>query len=90
MSTPRTPLTSHVFAQAPFVRHFAAALAAGFTGAFVSSPFDVVKSRVMNQALHPATGRGLLYNGTWHCVVASVRAEGVASLWKVRDYVCVF
>lgn len=40
--------------------HLVTAVTAGFVGALCSSPFDVVKSRVMNQPL-AADGTGKLY-----------------------------
>ena len=62
--------------------HFGASLMAGFMATLASSPCDVVKSRVMNQPVCADTGRGLRYASTWDCLRQSVRAEGVASLWK--------
>ena len=47
---------------------FVSALASGFVSAIFSSPFDVVKSRVMGQRLGP-DGRGLLYRGMVDCFV---------------------
>lgn len=46
--------------------HFATAMAAGFISAWFSSPFDVVKSRVMNQPLG-ADGKGVKYSGMIDC-----------------------
>jgi len=62
--------------------HFAVATCAGFIGAFACNPFDVVKSRVMNQPADPKTGRGTLYSGMIDCFGQSVRNEGITSLWK--------
>lgn len=61
--------------------HFTASLIAGFLATFVSSPTDVIKSRVMNQEKLP-DGRPARYTGTVDCAVKSVRAEGLFSLWK--------
>merc|ERR1712216_431676 len=61
--------------------HFATASAAGFIGAFCCNPFDVVKSRVMNQPFD-AAGRGTVYSGMIDCFSKSVKSEGVTSLWK--------
>ena len=61
--------------------HFAASLGAGFFSCFANSPFDVVKSRVMNQPVD-ARGRGTLYTGMLDCFAKSVRSEGVTALWK--------
>ena len=62
--------------------HLAASLMAGFLCTLASSPLDVIKSRVMNQPVDAATGRGVRYSSTLDCLRKSVAAEGVASLWK--------
>ena len=62
--------------------HAVTATGAGFVSAVASSPFDVVKSRVMNQPVDPTTGRGTLYSGMIDCFVKSVRSEGLLCLWK--------
>jgi hypothetical protein len=49
-----------------FSLHFTTALIAGFVSAAASSPFDVVKSRVMNQPVGP-DGKGLLFSGMIDC-----------------------
>ena len=46
-----------------------------------SSPFDVVKSRVMGQPLNP-DGTGKLYGGMVDCFVKSSQAEGFMSLYN--------
>jgi len=61
--------------------HFATATAAGFIGSFACNPFDVAKSRVMNQPVD-AAGKGKDYSGMIDCMAKAVRNEGVASLWK--------
>jgi hypothetical protein len=61
--------------------HLSASIMAGFLATIVSSPFDVVKSRVMNQPVD-AQGRGLRYSSTVDCFRKSIQAEGVLSLWK--------
>lgn len=60
---------------------FTCAVASGFFCAVFSSPFDVVKSRVMGQPVGP-DGVGKLYTGMIDCFSKSVRNEGVFSLWK--------
>jgi len=62
--------------------HLLAAVAAGSLSALAASPADVVRSRVMNQPRDAATGRGLLYSGSFDCLAQSVRAEGVLALYK--------
>ena len=46
-----------------------------------SSPFDVVKSRVMGQPLNP-DGTGKLYGGMVDCFVKSAQSEGIMSLYN--------
>jgi len=60
--------------------HLTCALSAGFFSCFCMNPFDVAKSRIMNQKL----GRNgvLQYNGMFDCFFKSVKAEGITSLWK--------
>ncbi|EGD72095.1 hypothetical protein PTSG_00109 [Salpingoeca rosetta] len=53
----------------------------GLICALTSSPFDVVKSRVMGQPVGP-NGRGILYSGMIHCFAKTVRTEGVLALYK--------
>lgn len=60
---------------------FVTAVASGFLCAVTSSPFDVVKSRVMGQPVGP-DGVGLHYRGMLDCFRKSVASEGVLSLWK--------
>lgn len=60
---------------------FITAVASGFFCAVFSSPFDVVKSRVMGQPVD-AQGAGKLYSGMVDCFTKSVKNEGLFSLWK--------
>ena len=46
-----------------------------------SSPFDVVKSRVMGQPLNP-DGTGKLYGGMVDCFMKTSAAEGPMSLYN--------
>lgn len=64
-----------------FPAHLAGSLAAGFVSTLANSPFDVVKSRVMNQPVG-SDGRGLVYSGMVDCFAKGVRAEGVFAFWK--------
>eukprot|EP00164_Ancoracysta_twista_P011474 GFYU01017682.1.p1 GENE.GFYU01017682.1~~GFYU01017682.1.p1 ORF type:complete len:315 (-),score=81.12 GFYU01017682.1:483-1427(-) len=61
--------------------HFTSSLCAGFISTLASSPFDVVKSRVMSQPFD-ASGRGTLYSGMIDCFAKSIRTDGILSLWK--------
>ncbi|XP_062121374.1 LOW QUALITY PROTEIN: mitochondrial uncoupling protein 4-like [Drosophila sulfurigaster albostrigata] len=60
---------------------FMAAMIAGFTGAVLSTPADVVKSRIMNQPTDEK-GRGLHYKGMIDCFTKLVREEGVVAMYK--------
>eukprot|EP00320_Phaeocystis_rex_P003277 CAMPEP_0119085916 /NCGR_PEP_ID=MMETSP1178-20130426/135768_1 /TAXON_ID=33656 /ORGANISM="unid sp, Strain CCMP2000" /LENGTH=274 /DNA_ID=CAMNT_0007069011 /DNA_START=26 /DNA_END=850 /DNA_ORIENTATION=- len=53
----------------------------GFISTVASSPFDVVKSRVMGQPLNP-DGSGKLYSGMVDCFIKSSQSEGVMSLYN--------
>merc|ERR1719331_896801 len=59
----------------------ATAFVSGFVATGVSSPFDVVKSRVMGQPLN-ADGTGKLYGGMVDCFVKSAKNEGPMSLYN--------
>lgn len=61
--------------------HIATATVSGFVATLVSSPFDVVKSRVMGQPLN-ADGTGKNFAGMVDCFVKSARNEGVGSLYN--------
>lgn len=57
------------------------AFASGYVSTVASSPFDVVKSRVMGQPLNP-DGTGKLYSGMVDCFVKSSQKEGPMSLYN--------
>ena len=54
--------------------HFICAFMAGFTAACVGSPFDVVKTRMMNKAVH--------YKGFLDCVFKTLRNEGPLAFYN--------
>ena len=55
--------------------HFASSLLAGLVATIVTSPMDVVKTRVMSAA--PGT-----YSSTWDCVMRTLRHEGPTAFMK--------
>jgi solute carrier family 25 uncoupling protein 8/9 len=57
------------------------AFASGYVSTVASSPFDVVKSRVMGQPLNP-DGTGKFYAGMVDCFVKSSKSEGIMSLYN--------
>ncbi|CAH1116004.1 unnamed protein product [Phaedon cochleariae] len=61
--------------------HVLASGCAGFAAAVLSTPADVIKTRVMNQPTDEK-GRGTLYTSSTDCLRKTVRAEGVAALYK--------
>mmetsp|Transcript_110808 Transcript_110808/g.220395 ORF Transcript_110808/g.220395 Transcript_110808/m.220395 type:complete len:306 (+) Transcript_110808:33-950(+) len=64
-----------------YICHFTCSMVAGFVAAVVTSPADLIKSRIMIQPVDP-TGRGTLYNGVVDCCIQVVRAEGPLALYK--------
>lgn len=57
--------------------HAASAVCSGLVSSVLSTPADVIKTRLMNQ--DPARP---LYRGTWDCARQTVRAEGLPALYK--------
>jgi hypothetical protein len=43
---------------------------------------DVVKTRIMNQPVNPATGVGTIYKSPVDCFTTVLRTEGMAGLYK--------
>eukprot|EP00743_Colponemidia_sp_Colp-15_P003056 GILK01003303.1.p1 GENE.GILK01003303.1~~GILK01003303.1.p1 ORF type:complete len:300 (-),score=38.34 GILK01003303.1:731-1630(-) len=70
-------LRSGLFADGPFA-HFTASFMAGFCAACVSSPVDVMKTRLMNQK----AGKDRLYTGMIDCMSQTIKNEGVLALYK--------
>lgn len=56
---------------------FCSAFVAGFFMTCTVSPFDRIRTSLMNQ---PTDAK--LYNGFADCVVKTVRTDGVLSLWR--------
>lgn len=61
--------------------HLTCSLSAGLFSCWCMNPFDVAKSRIMNQRPNKIDGK-LPYTSMLDCFVKTVRAEGVLSLWK--------
>ena len=68
------------------VARFVAALAGGCVTALVGCPFDVLKTRLMNERRasgKAGAARGASYSGGWlGALTKIVRTEGVFALWK--------
>lgn len=60
--------------------HCISAFSAGFAATCIGSPFDVVKTRVM-QGARDANGK-MLYNGMVDCFVKMFKAEGLMSFYN--------
>ncbi|ELR23554.1 carrier superfamily protein [Acanthamoeba castellanii str. Neff] len=58
--------------------HICAGMMAGFSMAVVSTPIDVVKTRIMNRS----AGGPAPYRGMFDCLVKTAQAEGVLGLYK--------
>lgn len=70
------------YVQEGYLCHFGCSMVAGVVAATVTSPVDLVKSRVMTQPVNPITGSGTLYSGTVDCFRKVVRSEGATALFK--------
>lgn len=58
--------------------HFLASMLAGFVATIVSSPADLVKSRMMNESMNSADA----YKSVWDCIKRTIDREGTRALWK--------
>ncbi|KAG0295485.1 Mitochondrial oxaloacetate carrier protein [Dissophora globulifera] len=63
--------------------HGLSSLISGFFLCIVMNPFDIISTRMYNQAPDPLTGRsGMLYKSPIDCAVKTIRTEGVQALYK--------
>ncbi|XP_077212890.1 mitochondrial substrate carrier family protein [Tasmannia lanceolata] len=60
--------------------HTLASIMSGLSATTLSCPADVVKTRMMNQAVGKETE--LIYRNSFDCLVKTVRLEGAKALWK--------
>lgn len=60
--------------------HTLASIMSGLSATALSCPADVVKTRMMNQAVSQE-GKSM-YNNSYDCLVKTVRVEGLRALWK--------
>ncbi|UPK92192.1 hypothetical protein LCI18_003127 [Fusarium solani-melongenae] len=59
-----------------------AAVIAGFAGAFISLPFDFVKTRLQNQSMAGPSNGLPAYSGTADCFIKVIRKEGVLRFYR--------
>jgi len=78
--TKHTLLNAQLMDEGPAL-HGVSSVIAGFVTACSTSPFDVVKTRMMNQK-KDANGKPLVYRNTIHCIGKIVRYEGILGLYK--------
>lgn len=65
------------------VTHFISSICAGLCATICSSPFDVVKTRVMNQARAQKGLQGQeIYKNTLDCFIKLYKKEGFSSYYK--------
>lgn len=60
--------------------HTLASIMSGLSATALSCPADVVKTRMMNQAVDKEGT--LMYKNSYDCLVKTVKIEGLAALWK--------
>ncbi|KAH7845354.1 hypothetical protein Vadar_001033 [Vaccinium darrowii] len=60
--------------------HTLASVASGLSATALSCPADVVKTRMMNQTV--SNEGKVRYRNSFHCLVKTVRVEGLGALWK--------
>ncbi|XP_015895050.3 mitochondrial uncoupling protein 3 [Ziziphus jujuba] len=60
--------------------HSLASVMSGLSATALSCPADVVKTRMMNQAV--SNKERIMYNSSYDCLVKTVKIEGLKALWK--------
>lgn len=60
--------------------HTLASVVSGLSATALSCPADVVKTRMMNQTV--SNEGKVRYRNSFHCLVKTVRVEGLGALWK--------
>lgn len=62
--------------------HLVSSMTAGLVTAIVMSPIDLIKTRIMQQAVQVGGRDGVLYSSTLDCFWKSLRSEGPRGLYK--------
>ena len=60
--------------------HLVSSMVAGLTCAIVTSPIDVIKTRIMNQKLNENGVK--IYTSTVDCLLRTIKSEGLFGLYK--------
>lgn len=60
--------------------HTLASVMSGLAATTLSCPADVVKTRMMNQAV--GKDEKVVYKGSYDCLVKTIKVEGIRALWK--------
>lgn len=71
---------NNIFQEGSGMLFIVCALLASMCSSFVSNPFDMARSRLMNQPRNKE-GNGLIYKNLIDCFVKCVRTEGIFVLW---------
>lgn len=74
-------IKTKMFPEKSWLNALVASMMSGLLVTFFMTPFDVVSTRLYNQALD-AQGRGLLYSGVLDCFFKTLRAESLFGLYK--------
>ncbi|CAH1793632.1 unnamed protein product [Owenia fusiformis] len=64
-----------------YITHTLSSACSGMVSASLSTPLDVVKTRIMNQPTD-VHSRGLLYKGSVDCLMKTINKEGFFALYK--------
>eukprot|EP01132_Coremiostelium_polycephalum_P009881 gene9881-12122_t len=62
--------------------HLIASTISAFVASLVTSPIDVVKTRIMNSKKSSVPGGSIVYKSTWDCFAKTFKSEGVAAFYK--------
>merc|ERR1711879_875473 len=62
--------------------HFTASAMAGFVACCFATPFDTIKTRMMNQPIDKVTKKPLYYSGVFNCISIMARKEGFFTFYR--------
>jgi len=64
-----------------FITHTMSSFCSAIVAATMSTPADVIKTRIMNQPLNEH-GKGAIYASSYHCLKLTIKNEGFFGLYK--------